>query len=110
MKTLYSFFFLVLINNSYSMECSTPRGEVEFKLEDQSITFFQNVEKKRSLASEASAAVFKQGQALTQYFSYEGVKHLIHVQNVSRPNVHEDYLLLSNEKGEKMLYPLDCKA
>lgn len=110
MKTLLTFIFLATISNAYSMECSTPRGEVEFKLEDQTITFFQEKEVKRSVASETSAAVFKEGHALTQYFSYEGVKHLIHVQNVQKPNVHEDYLLLSNDKGEKMLYPLNCKA
>lgn len=109
-KALLTLLLFVSLSSAYSMECSTPRGEVEFKLEDQKITFYQEKEVKRSLASEISAAVFQEGNSVTQYFHYEGVKHLIHVQNTKRPNAHEDYLLLSNSKGEKMLYPLDCKA
>lgn len=110
MKTLLTCLIFATLSSAYSMECSTPRNEVEFKLEDKKITFYQDKEVQRSVASETSAAVFKEGNSLTQYFHYQGVKHLIHVQNVKRPNVHEDYLLLSNDKGEKMLYPLTCKA
>lgn len=99
------------VSNGYSMECSTPRHEIEFKLGADAITFYKDQDsQERSLASEVDAAVFKQGKSLTQSFDYQGLGHLIHVQNTERPNMDEDYILLENDKGERMLYPLECKA
>jgi|GEM_PF-4464602 len=102
---------LFSVSTGYSMDCSTPRNEIEFKLGVEAITFYKDqATQERSVASEVEAAVLKQGETLTQYFEYEGLSHLIHVQNVKRPNSSEDYILLENDKGEKMMYPLECKA
>lgn len=102
---------LFSVSNGYSMDCSTPRHEIEFKLGADAITFYEDQSSpERSVASDVDAAVFKQGKSLTQYFEYEGLSHLIHVQNMNNPNSSEDYILLENDEGERMLYPLECKA
>lgn len=103
---------LFSVSNGYSMDCSTPRQEIEFKLGPEAITFYtdKNDDPQRSVASDVEAAVLKQGESLTQYFEYEGLTHLIHVKNLKRPNSSEDYILLENDQGERMLYPLECKA
>lgn len=94
----------------YTMECSTPRNEIAFKLSADEIVFYEEDPKSRSLASNVESSVFKQGKALTQYFEYRGLSHIIHVQNTNKPSVVEDYILLENAEGERMLYPLECQA
>lgn len=101
---------LFSVSNGYTMECSTPRDEIEFKLGVKEITFYENETNERSVASEVEAAVLKQDKSLTQYFEYQGLSHLIHVKDMKKPNSSADYILLENDRGERMLYPLECKV
>lgn len=114
MKTLNLFsiiIFLGLGTNALAHQCHTPRHEVEFEINDQTLTFLVDEENTRSVASnDVEVRRFSDGQSMTQVFEYQGHQHVIHMAKVGQPDHYSDYYLKTNDKGESMLYPLHCSG
>jgi hypothetical protein len=112
MKSLISILCLLGWSTSaLSHQCHTPRHEIEFEIQDQTLTFFVEESQMRSVASnDVQVKRFSDGQSMTQVFEFQGHQHVIHMAKVGKPDPYSDYYLKTNDKGESMLYPLHCSG
>lgn len=112
MKTLLTLvLFALTLSSAQARMCQTTRGEVEFRLEENKLVFYKENPAARDVAqSTVEVKIFKEGPSLTQVFLYQGDQHIVHFANRDRPDHHSDYYMVTNTKGESMLYPLDCSA
>lgn len=93
-----------------SIECHTPRMNKTFKIEDSRVTFFndQSIEGGREVAS-VGARTRKTQKGFTKILSFEGRKHTIHINDRNSFSDVNDYMIVRNNKGHEMTYPLSCK-
>jgi len=93
-----------------SIECHTPRMNKTFKIEDNRVTFFndQPVEGGREVAS-VGTRTRKTATGFTKVLSFEGRKHTIHIDNAKSFSDVNDYMVVRNNRGHEMTYPLTCK-
>jgi hypothetical protein len=114
MKNLNFIAVLIVLgwsSSALAQQCHTPRHEIEFEIQDETLTFFLEAEKSRSVASNDIAVKrFSDGRSMTQVFEYHGHQHVIHMAQVGKPDPYADYYLKTNDKGESMLYPLHCNG
>lgn len=109
--TLLTILLLGVSHLAQANQCHTPRHEVEFKISGQTLTFFSEKQSARSVAQAGvQSTLFREGKSVTQVFVYEGNQHIIHLNNADTPDSYRDYYMVTNDKGESMLYPLHCSG
>jgi hypothetical protein len=93
-----------------SIDCHTPRMNKAFKIEDSRVTFFndQSLESGREVAS-VGARTRKTAKGFTKILKFEGRKHTIHISDKNSFSNVDDYMIVKNNKGHEMTYPLSCK-
>jgi hypothetical protein len=114
MKASVSVLTILFLSLSFGVQahqCHTPRFEVEFELVGDRIVFYTEEAQTRQVAQAGSVGtMFEKGEGLTQIFDFNEQKHVIHLHDRSQPDSARDYYLVTNRKGETMLYPLHCSG
>lgn len=92
-----------------SITCHTPRLSKAFKIENQSIAFYQNdVAQGRKLASKTSVTTRKSQNGFVKTMKFEGQDYMIHIQDKNNLSDINDYLVIKSREGHEMTYPLSC--
>lgn len=92
-----------------SITCHTPRLSKAFKIENQTIAFYQNdVAQGRKLASKTSVTTRKNKNGFTKTMKFEGQNYIIHIEDKSNLSDFNDYLVIKSKEGHEMTYPLTC--
>lgn len=93
-----------------SIECHTPRMNKTFKIEDNRVTFFndESLESGRGVAS-VGARTRNTANGFTKLLNFQGRKHTIHIDDRNSFSDVNDYIIVRNNKGHEMTYPLSCK-
>lgn len=91
------------------INCETNFGEKSFTIEDNSIAFHK-IERAnlRKISSVYEARNQNTHKGFKKTIYLEGNKHLINIQDFKNLNNQDDFLAITNAKGHKMTYPINC--
>jgi hypothetical protein len=112
-KLIYSVCILMsasLWANNVDITCKTSRGRV-LHISDQGIKITESHEVGigRQTASIQNVKTRKSGTAITSVMKYNNHKCTVHIDNQNEFSPTEDYLLVKNNDGHEMIYPLHCQ-
>ena len=112
MKTSLSIFIIlcgISLNSMAAIVCHTPRMNRNFEIDDNKISFFQEGSelKHREIASLVTRNKVD-GIGLTKVVNFENQKHIIHIENVDHFSDINDYIIIKNNTGHEIVYPLSC--
>lgn len=92
--------------------CKTAFGEKEITIDNNHVAFNREDHSgvKREISSINSVKVRTQTQykGFTKTLYIDGMKHKVHVDDVSNFSEVQDYLSITSPKGHEMTYPLTC--
>lgn len=103
--------FVLFNQNSYAasaMSCETNFGEKSFVIQDQSVAFVKQNESGRSISSVMDSQTKKSHLGFKKTLYVDGNKYFINISNENKLNNADDFLAVTNPKGHKMTYPLNC--
>lgn len=94
--------------------CHTPQVAMAFKINNQNIAFIERSNPGDNLRSIASTEVHNVRTRLTQNgftktLQYNNKRHTIHIANSGEFNHFDDYIIIRNNEGHEITYPLDCE-
>lgn len=110
MKTLIIIFLAIMsINSMAGIVCHTPRLNKVFEINDNKITFIHEIDqhKNRELAS-VNSRNKTDLSGLNKIVNFENEKHTIHIENTKNFSDVDDYIVIRNQIGHEITYPLSC--
>ncbi len=88
--------------------CQTQYGEKTLLITDESIHL--EIEKnKRQVASITRVASSLKDKALRKNFLKDGQQFVIVIGDVKNPRISHDFMSITNDRGHKITYPLNCE-
>ncbi|OUR96244.1 hypothetical protein A9Q84_07755 [Halobacteriovorax marinus] len=119
MKTIRAIFFTILTLSFMQViqaraavhgkiECHTPRMKKSFVIFNNKVSFLEDTERGRMVASAKTLRTKRKNNGFTKILHYWGQRHEIHVGNVSKFSELNDYLTIRTAKGHEITYPLTC--
>ncbi|WP_372651147.1 hypothetical protein [Halobacteriovorax sp.] len=90
------------------LECHTPRMKKSFVIYNNKISFLEETEKGRMVASANAMRTSYKKNGFTKVLNYWGQRHEIHIGNVDKLSELNDYLTIRSNKGHEITYPLTC--
>ena len=93
---------------SKSITCKTSNKLKIFKIAGKKVTFINEDEASRSIASEKKVRSRFTRMGFTKTVNVEGKEHIFHINNKNNFSNLEDYYIIRNHKGHEVIYPLDC--
>lgn len=114
MKTLTSILVTLLITPvmAKDLTCYTPRMARKVVIKANSVAISKPFMKEfgdRAVASTNSVRTKFTNLGYEKILFSNGEKHTIHIENLSDLNDVDDYLVVKNQKGHEVIYPLDCE-
>lgn len=120
MKTylMIAFFALaskVAFSGVPQLECRTNHhSSQQFKFSDSKVNVNVNTstDANRNIASSVNFSNVRtrwSGNSMEKIGFFENKKHIIHIDDVSRPSEVNDYISIRSQEGHEVLYPLHCQ-
>ncbi|MBL6988266.1 MAG: hypothetical protein ISR65_00725 [Bacteriovoracaceae bacterium] len=98
-----------------TLKCTTPRMQKTFTVNKSTVTFYYEedsiqAEQKagRAIASAVPMRTKRTGSGFTKYFTYEGNRYTIHIDNINHLSEVDDYMTIRSSEGHEILYPITC--
>jgi hypothetical protein len=112
MKALVITFILLTQAQAWSSEarklvCSNPTKSKVFTIGADYIAL-NTLDSGRTPSNDFILKISATESNIKKIFFMAGNRHELVVKNRIRPNSENDYLWISDSKGNKMLYPLEC--
>ncbi|MDD0851480.1 hypothetical protein HBN50_00165 [Halobacteriovorax sp. GB3] len=85
------------------IKCHTPRENHIFTIKNDRLVL-----EGRNLASTVAQRMRKTATGFTTYFSFQGKKHKLHIDNTNSFSELDDYIQMRSKQGHEMTYPLTC--
>lgn len=93
-----------------TLSCKASRGAKTFTIDANHISMKQGYEG-RSIASQSQVRTVEHELGFTKHFSMgDGNKYILHVKNVEDFSEVEDYLIIRNQSGHEITYPIQCES
>lgn len=87
--------------------CQTTRGEKSFEIEGETlVVHVDKLSGDRGIASIKKAEKLETKRELMHSFEMNGE---LHVLGINKESTDDNYLLVANKEGHKVLYQVDCK-
>ncbi len=107
--TIITLLFFLQAKAFAGVTCHTPRLSKAFQIGKTSIAFYQaDVSRGRELASTIPARTRFTNTGFTKVITHEGKKYTLHIEDKNNFSELEDYLVIKNNKGHEITYPLTC--
>ncbi len=89
--------------------CHTPRMSKVFHLDQNKVAVFQNdVKNGREVASSNQARTQYTATGFTKVLQHLGHKITLHIEDSKNYSEVNDYLVIRNQEGHEITYPLNC--
>ncbi len=115
MKTsiiVFMAFFMIGQSAFAGIVCSSDRMQKDLVISKTSVAFheYQNSSDSRNIASADLQGVRTQKtmKGFNKIVFFEGQKHTIHVDDISKFSDVDDYITIRSQKGHEIIYPLSC--
>lgn len=107
--TIITLLFFLQAKAFASITCHTPRLSKAFQIEKTSVAFYQaDVVRGREIASTIHARTRFTHNGFTKVIKHEGKKYILHIEDKNNFSEVNDYLVIKNNRGHEMTYPLNC--
>lgn len=93
-----------------SIKCQTPNQHKIIELKANKVVILKGDDlERRELASFEFVKTKSKGNGFTKYMNFENQKHIIHVEDQQKFSDVNDYLIIKDNAGHEMTYPLSCE-
>lgn len=90
--------------------CESPRMKDAIRITPNSLSFVEKEGVSRKIAQSIDGVLTRGTQlGFTKEFKFEGKSHIVSVKDVTSPSELDDTIIIRNQKGHEILYPLSCK-